>query len=333
MFDTSLDYEEVLRLGHEPCVHFSERQVHELLAENCVKFMDLLERFYLHWKNHEDTITLPLKSVFNGNGTKGDLRVMPCIIDNFENDTIKCVKVIGTNEEESVVKDKICVGKALLVHPLDNFVQATFDVCSLSSFRTAAISVLAYKHLISESNGKIGIIGAGRIGIYTAYILSRWMGIRHVSVTDVKPDHLERFKKTLGHKWLDNIDVKPLDPLLQEASEVFLCTTSSEPILHMDNAGHLGFISSVGADADNLSEVDHSLASDYLLVSDSKQNVHFGDLKRFFELGYLTSEKLIELKDIFGKKVNSQKILFISTGIAVQDAIVCHFLFKETHVR
>src|SRR5258706_11752363 len=135
-----LQIQKILRLKEEPCLYFDEAQIHQAFMEKTPAFMGLLERFYATWHRNKVFTLMPHKQVFATEGLEGDFRVMPCNIQGFEGRLIKAVKVIGTDIEQKVIRDKISVGKALLLHPQDNFVQAVFDVGALTSFRTAAIS-------------------------------------------------------------------------------------------------------------------------------------------------------------------------------------------------
>ena len=320
----------LLRLNDEPCVYYNETQVHRTLISHINNFMDILERVYYEWSNYADMIFLPNKQVFTVKSLKGDLRIMSCIVNNGKEELIKVVKVIGTNEEERVVKDKISVGKALLIHPTDNFVEAIFDVCSLSSFKAAAMSVLAFKHLTNFGDHTIGIIGCGRIGFYMSCILYHWLGVRKIMVMDTNKSHIKGFKEVLRSLIHGQIKEETLNGLCTSCSALFLATDSKSPIISADNAKRIHFIASVGADADNLSEVDSSLIKGRQLITDSRDNIHFGDLKRWKSAGLITKDKLIELQEIMNHKKDTNKAkLFISTGIAVPDAIVCHFLYEH----
>ena len=319
----------LLRLNDEPYAYYDEVQIHQTLVSHASDFMDTLERFYYTLSKDKDLVVLPLKHVFTTKHFKGDWRVMPCMVKNFDGKIIKVVKVIGTNEEERTVKDKICVGKALLVDPADNFVQAIFDVCALSSFRSAAVSVLAFKHLAHVSDVKVGIIGAGRLGFYTGLLLFRWLGIKEVMIADPNKAHLDNFKHAAA-TWLPELKIKEggLQQLCACCEALFLATDSQSPLLSAANSKHASFISSIGADADNLSEVHSSLAEERQIVTDSRQTMRFGDLKRWRDAGLIAADQVLELSEVMGKGV-TKKSLFISTGIAVQDAIVCQFLFDH----
>ena len=113
--------QDLLRLEDEKHIHFNELQIHDVLVENISEFMEQLKEFYQDWSNSNTLVNLPKKQIFQSKYSRGDFRVMPCIIN--ENYNIKSVKIIGTNEENRVIKDKICVGKSFLIHPYDNYAE------------------------------------------------------------------------------------------------------------------------------------------------------------------------------------------------------------------
>lgn len=324
-----MDELELLRLHAEPCVHFHELQIHQALMNNIHQSMDELESFYFAWQKNRRIVQMPRKLVFKTDGLKGDMRVMPCIIDSFKGEIIKAVKIIGTNEEERIIEDKIAVGKALLIDPTDNFVKGIFDVCALSSFRTAAISVLAFKHSVDDVHKqKTALVGTGRVGFYTASILQRWLGIKEMKIYDIDKERMDSFSKLFGSKV--TIKKNSFRDLCRSSSAVFLATTSSEPLLNARDTENIQFISSVGADADNLSELHSDLYKKRMVISESRQNVYFGDLNRWHKSGLFRKKDLLELRDVIGRySFKKQPVMFISTGTAIQDALICQFLFKK----
>jgi len=80
-----------------------------------------------------------------------------------------------------------------LIDTHDNFIYAMFDVCSLSSFRTAAISVLSYNLTTYKNQKNVGVFGVGRIGFYTTYILNKYLRINEFFCYDPS----EESKKTI----------------------------------------------------------------------------------------------------------------------------------------
>jgi ornithine cyclodeaminase/alanine dehydrogenase-like protein (mu-crystallin family) len=318
----------IMRLQAEPCLFFDDPRIHAALMDRVSAFMDLLEDFYVAWGDAEDLVAFPEKQVFTDPGLRGDWRTMPCTIRNYRGRVTKAVKVIGTNEEERVIRDKLEVGKALLLHPTDNFVQAIFDVCAFSAFRTAAISVLAWKHCAARAGEPAGIVGTGRVGFYTAVILAEWVGARALIVNDTDGGRCGQFQAALAARAGLEVRAVPLDELARESHAIFLCTTSAAPLLGARRAGAAAFVSSVGADADNLSELQPDILEGRILVSDSRQNISFGDMGRWAAAGLLDRERIVELRTVVGRGWRPPRpVVFISTGVAVQDALVCQFLF------
>lgn len=318
--------QELLRLGDEEWVYINELQAHGILMDSSTAFMAQLSDFYDTWPHH-DEIQLPTKQVFENPALAGDFRVMPCVIKPMK---LKLVKIIGTNEEQRTIKDKICVGKAMLIDHYDNHVYAVFDVCALSSFRTAAIACLALQRS-GLSPQAVGLVGCGRIGFYTAHILHRRYGLEFLSVCDPDPVNYGRFTELCSHYVPGlRIQYKTQDNLCRDSDALFLATTSENSLCDSSNSRHISFISSVGADANNLSEIDMSLIKTHRLVTDSLQSIALGDMHRWHSAGKIYLEMVTELKDFTtATHPQDKKILFISTGVAVQDALVCKFIYDK----
>jgi ornithine cyclodeaminase/alanine dehydrogenase-like protein (mu-crystallin family) len=326
----------ILRLPSEPCIYYPEMTVHREIMSGLCGFMDALESFYRAWACGEAAVTQPPKQVYWRPDVRGDWRVMPCAVERgwpgSEGATsgIDAVKIIGTNEEERVVRDKISVGKALLLHPTDHHVEAIFDVAALSSFRTAAISVLAYKYGGHRHDDVAGIVGAGRIGYYTASILRQWMGLSRLLVHDAADARMHAFTETVGACFGGAVHGAGRAELCRDSQAVFLATSSSQPLVDGRRGRDARFISSVGADADNLSELAPDVLDGRVLVSESRQNIAFGDLHRWHAAGLIGPEHIRTLDAVIGDAVAGvpvdRGVVFISTGTAVQDALVCRFL-------
>ncbi len=319
----------LLRYGDEPLVYIDDLKAHEIIMTHTPEFMDLLSDFYESWGQEKLQVDLPIKQVFETSGLKGDFRVMPCVIEQHE--VIKSVKVIGTNEENRTVKDKICVGKTLLMDQYDNHAYALLDVCALSSFRTAAISALCFKLCYPEAKS-IGLIGLGRIGFYTAYILHNWLDVKALVGADTNPATIDSFKKLLSLYTPDlRFKTLPNHDVIHCSDTLFLTTTSQQPILNQDNASDCSFISSVGADAGNLSELDETLLQqERTVLVDTVDSMLLGDMKKWEQKELIEKKDVLELKDLFRIRQKPKiPFMFISTGIALQDALINHFVAQK----
>jgi len=319
----------LLRLQDEPCIFISDIEAHDILMTNSIEFMDELKILYKEWGSGKKWVTIPEKKIINTPNLTGDFRVMPCITD-FSGG-IKAVKVIGTNEENRTIKDKISVGKMLLIDWYDNYTYAILDACVLSSFRTAAISLLSFSLVYDKKEDSVGLLGLGRVGFYTAILLHRWLGVTHINCYDNNPEISKKFVKLLLY-YAPNLTLNMLEKelLIKDSTSLFLATDSEISLLNVKNSSHLKFISSVGADADNLSELDETVIQGYHIITDSIQSMLLGDMKIWNDKKLLFKEDVVELKDIINSKNRlKESVLFISTGVALQDAIIGQFIVNK----
>ena len=326
----------LLRLQDEPYTVVTDLQAHTLLMANTPEFMNQLKKVYREWVNNEKWVISPEKKIIKTPGINGDFRVMPCITDL--GGRIKAVKVIGTNEENKTIKDKISVGKMLLLDWHDNYVYAMLDACVLSSYRTAAISLLAFSLLTKHGQENPGIIGMGRIGFYTAYILHHWLGIKTINCYDTNPQIIKKFQRLVSlYAPALQVHIMTNKTVIKQSTSIFLATDSETAILNAESSQHINFISSVGADADNLSELHESIIIGRKVVTDSIQSMLLGDMKVWHNKSLLLKEDVLELKDIIATSDRSQNhrpqsnSLFISTGVALQDAIISEFLVDKVN--
>lgn len=323
------DIKQLLRLQDEPFIHISDSQIHTILMLHASELMDIFKHTYIKWGENEETVHIPEKKIIQIPELKGDFRIMPCITTLHGG--IKVVKVIGTNEENRTIKDKISVGKTLLLDWHDNYVTGILDTCVLSSYRTAAISLLAYSLTQEQQSHNIGIVGVGRIGFYTAFLLYIWLGIKHISFYDTNQQIVKNFE-TLASIYMPELsmDLMNEEEVIKNSDTLFLATDSKIPILTAFNSSHLTFISSVGADADNLSELHKSIIPRYEIITDSIQSMLLGDMSIWQKENLLSQNDVTELKDIINThEPLSKPTLFISTGIAIQDAIIAQFVINK----
>ncbi|MDD9304083.1 MAG: hypothetical protein HUK40_17735 [Desulfobacter sp.] len=158
--------EQVLRVTREPCICIDDHAVHQVLTQDPLAFHSHVHKALIRIANKEVTLEIPPKQIFFDPDTLGDFRVMPCRFQD-DNSLVKTVKIVGTNTVQEQVPDQITVGKAFVLDPKENFISHMIDACLLSSARTGICAVQAMVSL-GNTLGKLTIIGAGRVGFYTA---------------------------------------------------------------------------------------------------------------------------------------------------------------------
>jgi len=149
-------------------------------------------------------------------------------------------------------------------------------------------------------------------------------------VHDPDAASVARFRRFLGNAVA--VDEGSLDAVCEASASLLLATTSPTPILDARRVAGAVFVASVGADADNLSELDPSVLPGRRIVSESRQNIHLGDLRRWRDAGRLAESDIVELRELVGEGGGIEEpgpgVVFISTGAALQDALVCDYLAR-----
>ncbi len=327
------DFEKLLRLQVEPCEYFNDLQIHDILSEHRKEYFEKVGEWFKFWSLEPDKVDFPPKTILKTEGVKGDFRIMPCQI-RYEGRNINSIKLVGTNEEEKVVKDKITVGKAFLYHPTDNFIAGIFDACVLSSVRTAVCAVSAFKHLSTERRS-VGILGCGRIGYYTAMFLTLLDGVDEFVCYDNNPEAIENFLELTSEFDIQCKIVGSVKELIDQSSSLFISTYSRDPLVSKEDIekGEIKFISSVGADCNSYSELHPTVASlPGKIYIDVWHSLKCGDLRSWLKEGTITEERMIELKDVISGKYTPDESgcrLFISTGFAFTDAISLDFIYQK----
>ena len=182
-------FSKLLRPHPEPFEYIDERAVHEALTRQPTDYMDWVLGCLKDISAGKASIDLPSKLIFSDHQTNGDFRVMPCVFRCGDH-VVKTVKIVGTNTLQRRVPDQITVGKALCLDPHENFVTHIIEACLLSSIRTGACAATAMR-LLTPQRENVTIIGAGRVGYYTALCAATLDGVRRIVFRDSHPGHAE----------------------------------------------------------------------------------------------------------------------------------------------
>src|SRR5919106_2306259 len=176
------DLKSVLRVHPEPFEYVDERAVHVALTSDPAGYVSFFERGLLAIAVGDTRVELPAKKIFSDGAGQGDFRVMPCVSRNGKTVT-KTVKVVGTNTVGRAVPDQITVGRALCLHPAENYVTHVFEACLLSSARTGACAAVAMAHL-APARRHVTIVGAGRVGFYSGLYAAARGGVEEIVLCD-----------------------------------------------------------------------------------------------------------------------------------------------------
>lgn len=323
----SPELRDVLRSAREPVRLVDDAAVHSLLLSDPLHYLGFLEQSLQDIADGKIALTLPPKTVFDDGPGQGDFRVMPCVTRSADR-IVKTVKVVGTNLVQRDVPDQVTVGKAMLLHPEENFVTHIFDANALSSIRTGACAALAIR-LLAPQRRRLLCLGAGRVGFYSAVFAIALGGIEAMHFSDTVPERGESLARLLSgpHAGI-RFSAGPAGADVA-ADVVVIATTASAPLCRPPGWG-AGLIVSVGADTDFQHELDASWAGSAGVFVDTRDSARFGDLRQWLADGLIRREDLRDLFDVLrDRPIAARPALFISTGSALFDNLTMAYLAER----
>jgi len=326
---------ETLRVHHEPFEYVDERAVHDALVARPLAYLDYLHDSLTGIANGRIVVEQPPKQVFadvndrEPTSAGGDFRVMPCIVRR-ESRVWKTVKVVGTNVVQKTVPDQITVGKALCIDAAENHVTHIIEACLLSSARTGACAAIALKQL-AVSRRRVLVVGAGRVGSYAAFYISRLQGVEEITFVDLLHDRAvaaaalatDTFKSAAAFR-----TGEAGSPI--EADAVIVATTAHIPVLAPAST-QARLVVSVGADAPLQHELSREWASVADVYVDTLDGFGVGDLREWSHDGLVQRNAVIDLLTLYrdGPRAGTRPRVFISTGSALFDNLTISYILDR----
>lgn len=319
--------EQILRVTPEPCEHFSDWHIHQRLVLDAPGFISYTLSAFAALADGSASVEMPPKQVFSDPISGGDFRVMPCVYREGNN-IRKTVKLVGTNLAGRKVVDQITVGQAFLIDATDNFLSHSFDACLLSSARTGVCAALAVK-LLGSRRTRIGIVGCGRVGYYSALYIHALGGVEQIIVEDVHPERARSLSNYFDAV-LPDVSVVTGNPTETESLDVLVYATDSREALYQPGEKPVELVISLGADANDQSEIHSVCADQYDLFLDWPDTASYGDLRDWMARGLIKKEDFSDLVSVLRSGVVPGKPrLFVSTGIALLDNITIGYLTEK----
>lgn len=316
----------VLRLSDEPGRYWSDRQVHAALTADPAGFIRFMTDGVRAVSHGFAQTNMPPKQIFADEDIegdfRGDFRIMPCVL-RWGTRYWKTVKVVGTNNAQRIVPDKITVGKALVLHPEENFVTDVIDACVLSSARTGACAAIGASAL-GAPRARVAIVGSGRVGFYSALYLCAQGGVSGLVFHDAVAVRAEHAAQALAALYPHiEIGTRSGEP---DADLVIIATTSTRPLLHPARTPAVTVIS-LGADTDEQRELDPAWRQEADLFVESLDSLRYGDLKHWG----VSPTEVTELSRLFtsGRQAARDRSVFISTGSALFDNLAIGYLLEN----
>jgi ornithine cyclodeaminase/alanine dehydrogenase-like protein (mu-crystallin family) len=318
--------EQVVRVHDEPYKYYDDWDVHALLTQNPVAYIDHIMTRLKQIADGNSAIELPDKLVFDDGDEMSDFRVMPCVIRHPDS-VSKTVKIVGTNGRQKIVPDQITVGKAFALHPEENYVTAGFAGCLLSSARTGAC-VASAARLLAERSTRVLIVGAGRVGYYSGLYVCALGNTSQLQFSDTDRSRADR-AATLLHSDFHEIDISVADADIDDTDfDIVILATDSRDTIYGDQVSLPALTISVGADTHWQHEITRQQLSRSDIYVDTQDSFNCGDLKHAISTENMDTSKITDLFSLLrdGKRLGDSPSLFISTGSALFDNLTIEYI-------
>jgi ornithine cyclodeaminase/alanine dehydrogenase-like protein (mu-crystallin family) len=219
----------------------------------------------------------------------------------------------------------------VLMDPVTGQPLAVMDGTLITAWRTAATSSVAAKYLANPDSNTVGIIGAGVQGESHLQALYELFPLEHVKVMDEQSVSRHAFASIMGQQ-LD-LAVQPVPTYREAVQDVDIVVTAT--------TGHGAFVQAswlrpgttvlkVGSHRELASSLLHQLdkivVDSWQYTAESAPEIRDMQLRRDAIHAELP-EIVLHQKE--GRQQPSERILFISLGMAVEDAGAAYLAYRN----
>lgn len=268
----------------------------------------------------------------------GDLRAMPSYLEEMDIAAVKIVNVHPDNKERYGLPTVMAV--IILVDPRSGFPLAVMSGTTITNMRTGAAGGIAAKYLARRNSRVVGLIGAGaQARTQLMALLEVFGSFDEVRVWSRSEETKMRFKDeaTANYGHLCRVTaVEKVEDAVRGA-DIIVTTTPSRVPLVMDEWVQPGaHFNCVGADAPGKEELDPAiLRRAKIVVDDWEQASHSGEINVPLSMGLISKSNVwAEIGEIVaglkpGRVSESEITVFVSTGLAIQDAVTANLIYRK----
>jgi len=265
--------------------------------------------------------------------------VMPGIIGGEMNAlATKIVSVYKDNPEKYHLPTVLA--KIMVQDMNTGDIVSIMDGSLITAMRTGAATGVSVKYLARKNSTVMGIFGAGIqarkqvTGVYWGLNQK----LEKCKVFDLKKSNAETFKKELEKELGIEVDIVASgNDLLSNIDVLVAATTSTEPLFSGKSVPNGMHISSIGAHAPTVRELDSEIIKRAsLLVGGLKEAclAEAGDYIIPISEGIISEDDIISIGDIIlgrkeGRTKEEQITIFKSVGISAQDVAVAKLVYDR----
>ena len=303
-------------------IYLDDHQITDLLEDKESDIINEMEHVFVDFVSGRAKM---IPKIYLTND-KGDFRAMPAQWEDISG--VKWISVYPDNPKLNI---PTIHGTLLLSDTLTGQPIISMDCAKLTSYRTAAVSALAAKHLtINNTVRTLTFIGCGyQAKLHAKMYAATFPNIDTIKLYDRNRDNAYKFSqwlisKSIGNAWKVTNDIRTA---CSNTDVITTLTPTTEPFLGQSHIEQPFHINAVGADAVGKRELESSIwMNSVLIVDDYEQASHSGEAQ------YVTKLPYIQLGDIItGKcpKPMGKTTIFDSTGLAIEDIAIGRLIYEE----
>ncbi len=282
-----------------------------------------------------DNAVQPLRSLVWQPDRAGLLGMMPGWLGEPQALGIKVVTIFPGNQGTALDMHQ---GVVLLFDTTDGRLLAVIDATEITAIRTAAVSAVATRHLAAPGARDLAILGSGTQAQTHLEAMLCVREITRVRVWSRKPQHAERFVAAASRRWDCKIESAPTArDAVRDADIICTTTAASEPILEGVWIAPGAHVNAVGACLPTARELNTDAVRQARLFVDRRESAlnEAGDFLIPRAQGAIDLEHIVgELGDVLTKRVSgrtapSDRTLFKSLGLAIEDLAAAHLVYAK----
>jgi ornithine cyclodeaminase/alanine dehydrogenase-like protein (mu-crystallin family) len=217
---------------------------------------------------------------------------------------------------------------------------AVIESAEITALRTAAATAVAVKYLARPDARVATIVGCGVQGAVQFRAVNLIRPLAGALVCDTDAARAERFARALAAELGIAVRVEgDVGVAARQSDIVVTCTPARAPLLGLEDVRGGTLVAGVGADNPEKQELEPALLAGSTIVVDVlEQAATMGDLHHALAAGAVTrAEVHAELGEIVagtkpGRRTSAERIVFDSTGMALQDVAAAAAVYERARV-
>ncbi|RMX20982.1 ornithine cyclodeaminase family protein [Legionella jordanis] len=301
-------------------------------VKQCINMKEAIDCMEVAFKQlARDEVILPLRTAMPIKEEEGMSLCMPSYLPEQEALGLKVVSVFPKNRDKEL---PTIFGTILLLDAKTGELKAIMEGTYLTALRTGAVSGLATKYLSPERDCHLALIGAGGQAATQLQAVAAVRTIKKISIWSRNLESAEQFADTIK----DHFEVEAhseLKQALKEADIICTATSSTEPLIHLNDIKPNAHINAIGSHTREMQEISADVLAKALIVVDQKKAAlaEAGEIIAAVGSKTISKTNLKELGRLLLMKSTStykEKLtVFKSVGLAIQDISIAEAVYKN----